>query len=76
MPDRSFYILCEDLRPYIQKQRTQFQKPIYIYKNKQPLPYITYQMKEDGKKQQMHLALLNQQLMESIEALSKLFQSF
>ena len=30
--ERSAYILCEDLRPYIQKQTTRFHKPISVEK--------------------------------------------
>ena len=32
MSQRSFYILCEDLRPYIQKETTRFRKPISVEK--------------------------------------------
>ena len=32
MSERSFYILCEELQPYIQKQTTRFCKPISVEK--------------------------------------------
>ena len=32
MSERSFYTLCEELQPYIQKQITQFRKPVSVEK--------------------------------------------
>ena len=32
MSERSFYILCEELKPYIQKETTRFCKPIFVEK--------------------------------------------
>ena len=32
MSERSFYILCEELQPYIQKETTRFCKPIFVEK--------------------------------------------
>ena len=32
MSEHSFYILCEELQPYIQKETTRFRKPIFVEK--------------------------------------------
>ena len=40
--------LCEELGPYIQNQTTQLRRSIPVEKQaKQPLPFITFQMKKD-----------------------------
>ena len=49
MLEPSFYILCEELRPYIQKETTRFRKPIFVEKQlASTLYYLSDdQMKED-----------------------------
>ena len=75
MSERSFYILCEKLRPYIQKQTTRFSKLISVEKQ---VASTLYYVSDEGRlrKVAMHLAFVNQLLLESFEELPKQFQSF
>ena len=47
MSERSFYILCEELRPYIQKETTRFRKPISV--EKQQVASTLYYLSDEGR---------------------------
>ena len=46
MSERSFYILCEKLQPYIQKQTTLFRKPISVEKQ---VASTLYYLSDEGR---------------------------
>ena len=46
MSERSFYILCEELRPYIQKQTTRFRKLISVEKQ---VASTLYYLSDEGR---------------------------
>ena len=46
MSERSFYILCEELRPYIQKETTRFRKPISVEKQ---VASTLYYLSDEGR---------------------------
>ena len=46
MSERSFYILCEELRPYIQKETTRFRKPVSVEKQ---VASTLYYLSDEGR---------------------------